>query len=205
MKISRPSLREAIRQIESEGLVEVIPNVGPIVRQPPYEELLEIFDMTAALGSLCASYFAKNETGVTEENFDQLDEAIDDLEAALKRGDVLEIRVARETYDQIFARGSGSAILARYLLQLLALTSSLRGSSLKVPGRPTEAIFEMRRIAEAIRNRDPELAAAASATFSHHTKMVVIKVMSKTGEGQSSSRKTRAKGVRTRKVLKWPR
>src|ERR1700692_4653203 len=60
MKISRPSLREAIRQIESEGLVEVIPNVGPIVRKLPLEELLPISDLSAAVSSLCARYFAEN-------------------------------------------------------------------------------------------------------------------------------------------------
>jgi DNA-binding GntR family transcriptional regulator len=202
MKISRPSLREAIRQIESEGLVEVIPNVGPIVRQPPYEELLEISDMTAVLGSLCARYFATNGT---DEDVDRLDEAIDDVEAALKRGVVEDIRVAREAYYQVYAKGSGSPLLARYLLQMLALTSSVRGSSLKVPGRPTEAVFEMRRIAEAIRNGDPELAAAANMTFSQHAKMLIIKVMSKKGEGDESLREPKAKAVRPKRVLKCPR
>lgn len=175
MKVSRPSLREAIRQIESEGLVEVIPNVGPIVRQPPLEELLQITDMTAALGSLCARYFAVNGT---EEDFDRFDAAIDGVEAALLHGDVEEIRHAREAHDQAFAQGSKSPLIGQYLLQLLARTSSARGSSLRVPGRPAEAVFEMRRVAEAIRSRNPELAAAANMTLQQHARMLVMRVMS---------------------------
>jgi len=172
MGISRPSLREAVRQIEAEGLVEVIPNVGPVVRNPSIEERKETSDVAAAINALCARYFA--ERGQLED-FDQLDKAIDGIEAALNARDSDRVREAQEQYHEVLAQGAKSETIAKYVLQLAALTGNQRGISLHVDGRPAEAVFEFRRIAEAIRNRNAEEAVAASVLQSRHAKMTLIR------------------------------
>ena len=170
MKVSRPLLREALRHIEAEGLIEVVPNVGPVIRVPSGEELRQAYDMIAVVAALCARYFALNGS---KDDMRSFDACIDAIERALKKGDVEAVRATRQAYYEAFARGAHSPLTSKYLLQLVALVSGRWGTSMSVPGRPAEAVGEMRRLAEAIRERDPELAAAASMTLSRHQVMVV--------------------------------
>lgn len=173
LKVSRPLLREALRQIEAEGLIDVIPNVGPVVRNPSLDELRHIYDMIGAVSALCARYFAEH---ATENDIASFGKTVDAVEKALRDGDAAEVRSARRAYYEAFTRGGGSPLIRRYLLQLVALTSHRWGSSLGFPGRPQEAIGEMRRLLEAIRNRDPEVAEEASLTFSRHATMLGLQV-----------------------------
>ena len=169
LKISRPSLREAMRQIEAEGLIEIVPNVGPVVVQHSLDEMRQIRDLRVPVESLCARYFALH---ASDAEVNRLESAVDRVEAALVRADVGEIIKAKQLYYGALTEGCGSAIVAKYLLQLIAMTSYRWGASLTKPGRPAESIFEMRRLVEAIRARSPERAAAASETLARHAASV---------------------------------
>ena len=169
LKISRPSLREAMRQIEAEGLIEIVPNVGPVVRKHSVEEMRQIRDLRVPIESLCARYFAlhANHAAIA-----RLEDAVDQIELALAQADVGAIVRAKQLYYTVLTEGCGSTIIGKYLLQLVAMTSFSWGASLSTPGRPAESVFEVRRLIEAIRARDPERAAAASETFSRHAAAV---------------------------------
>ena len=169
LRISRPSLREAMRQIEAEGLIEIVPNVGPVVVRHSLDEMRQIRDLRVPIESLCARYFALH---ASEAAVDQLEGAVDRVEAALARADVAEIVGAKQLYYGALTQGCGSAVIGRYLLQLIAMTSYRWGASLAKPGRPAESVFEMRRLVEAIRARNPERAAAASETLARHAAFV---------------------------------
>ncbi len=173
LKISRPSLREAMRQIEAEGLIEIVPNVGPIVRKPTLKELREIHDLREVVEGLCARYFAARGT---EAAIDQLERTADLVQAALARADVGEIKKAKQAYYEAFTSGCGSEVIQKHVLQLVAMTSYSWGSSLSKPGRPLEGVNEMRRLVEAIRARQPEMAAAASQTLMRHASMTGLEV-----------------------------
>ena len=133
LKISRPSLREAMRQIEAEGLVEIVPNVGPIVRKPTLDEVRDIHDMREVMEGLCARYFAIRGTDAA---IDRLERMADMIQAALATADVGEIKRAKQAYYEAFTAGCGSELVRRYVLQLVAMTSYSWGSSLNHPGRP---------------------------------------------------------------------
>ena len=169
LRISRPSLREAMRQIEAEGLIEIVPNVGPVVRKHSLEEMRQIRDLRVPIEGLCARYFALY---ASEAAVAQLGSAVDQVESALAQADVGAIVRAKQLYYAVLAEGCGSAIIGKYLLQFVAMTSFRWGASLSTPGRPAESVFEMRRLLEAIRARDPERAAAASETLSQHAASV---------------------------------
>ena len=177
LKISRPSLREAMRQIEAEGLIEIIPNVGPVVRTPTLDEVREIHDMRVAVEGLCARYFAAR---ATDAAVDRLEQTANMLEAALKAANLDDIKRAKQAYYEAFASGCGSELIQKYVLQLVAMTSYMWGSSLSKQGRPVEAINEMRRLVEAIRDRQPELAAAASQTFMRHASVTSLEAQAAT-------------------------
>ena len=165
LKISRPSLREAMRQIEAEGLIEIVPNVGPVVRKYSLEELRQIRDLRVPIESLCARYFALH---ASQTAIARLEDAVDQVEIALAQADVGAIVRAKQRYYAVLTGDCGSTIVGKYLLQFVAMTSFSWGASLGMPGRPAESVFEMRRLIKAIRARDPEHAATASETLSRH-------------------------------------
>src|ERR1700733_2859126 len=59
LKVSRTSLREALRQIEAEGLVALEPNRGPVVTTVTYEEVEEIYEVRSVLEAQACSGFAE--------------------------------------------------------------------------------------------------------------------------------------------------
>ena len=60
MGVSRTVVREALRQLEAEHLVEVIPNKGPFVRQLSINEAEDLYRIRAVLHGLAARMCAEN-------------------------------------------------------------------------------------------------------------------------------------------------
>ena len=168
-KISRPSLREAMRQIEAEGLIEIVPNAGPVVKKYTLDEVRQIRDLRVPIEGVCARYFTMH---ASEEAICRLESAVDRIEVGLANSDIGEIVKAKRLYYEALTEGCGSAVIGKHLLQLVAMTSYHWGSSLGKPGRPIESVYEMRRLVEAFRARDPELAAIASETLARHAASV---------------------------------
>src|SRR5580704_15724302 len=60
MGVSRTVIREALRQLESEGLVAIVPNKGPIVRELTRDEARDLYSIRAVLEGLAARLFVEN-------------------------------------------------------------------------------------------------------------------------------------------------
>ena len=72
--VSRTPVREALRQLEFEGLVSIIPNKGAYVIGISKKDLKDIYEMRARLEGLCARWATKN---ATDENISKLEEISD--------------------------------------------------------------------------------------------------------------------------------
>ena len=71
--VSRTPVREALRQLEQEGLVEIYPNRGAYVKGITYKDVEDIFRIRARLEVLCAEMAVSS---ITHEQLDKLDEII---------------------------------------------------------------------------------------------------------------------------------
>ena len=86
--VSRTPVREALRQLELEGLVNMIPNKGAFVIGITNKDIRDIYEIRSMLEGLCARWAAKN---VTDKEIDMLEEI----------NDLSEFHVAKERYEKV--------------------------------------------------------------------------------------------------------
>ncbi len=151
--VSRTVVREALRQLEAEGLIEVIPNKGPVVRALTAEEAEDIYRIRAVLQGLAAQQFvAHAEPGQIK----ALEDALDAVVAAYEAGDA-ERTVETKTYfyDVLYA-GAASDTLSTMLETLHARMWRWRALGLAHPqrseARSRESVENLRDIVAAIKN-----------------------------------------------------
>ncbi|HEY5899779.1 MAG TPA: GntR family transcriptional regulator [Burkholderiales bacterium] len=155
---SRPSVREALRQLEAEGLLEIAPHRGPTVRTLDLAQFGELHELRVALEALAARRFALHGT-IAE--MDAFAACINAFDKALGARNVARIRVAKHALYEGFIAGAHNEPLASFIRNVNARLGFLWSSSLQHPGRREESVDEYRRLLLAIRERDADAAHAA--------------------------------------------
>jgi DNA-binding GntR family transcriptional regulator len=160
--VSRASLREALRQLESDELVTNIPHKGLVVASITAESAQEVFQVRAVVeglaGQLCAEH-------MTQAGMADLKQTMLQIEAALEQGDLRALVASKDQFYQTLLTGCGNRTAGVVLQSLHDRIASLRALTLAQPGRAAKSVAEMRCILEAILARDPE--AACSACIDH--------------------------------------
>lgn len=157
--VSRTVIREALRQLESESIVETIPNKGPIVRQLTRAEAEDLYLIRSVLEGLAARMFV---TRARKQDIAALKEALDRTAAAYRDStpDVI-LAVKNEFYSFLFA-GAGSETLSSMMGTLYARIWRWRALGLghpkRSPGRSKQSVAALRDLYQALKNRDAGLA-----------------------------------------------
>jgi len=154
LKVSRTPVREALRKLESEGLVDASRS-GLVVRQSSEEDLVEIFYLREALEGMAARLAAEN---ATRAEIDELHALFEDMEAVAARGDIALVRKLTGEFHLLVCRASHNKRLIQSLQGLLDHVRQAQSSTLYMPGRPADALKEHRALLRAIAKRDPDLA-----------------------------------------------
>ncbi len=146
--VSRTPIREAIRQLEADGLVAHVPRIGASVRQLDYAEVMELYEMRAVLEGTAARLAARAASEVEMQELivlnDQLAEAGNSPEAA---------RLNR-IFHATLLDAAKNRFLSRSMLSLQKALLILGPSQLSNTARSAEAVEEHRRIMVALAARD---------------------------------------------------
>ena len=158
LDVSRTSVREALRYLESEGLVQYANQRGPSVTVLNAQDVKNIYELRAALEGLAGELFCDR---ANDEQIGLLQDTTDALKNAFDRSEVSEILACtKDFYDQLL-EGSGNAELDTSLNRLLARIMVLRAGTIAHPGRWKDSLMEMQAIMRAISKRDGETARKA--------------------------------------------
>jgi DNA-binding GntR family transcriptional regulator len=159
--VSRTTIREALRELTSEGLVTVVPQKGAVVATPTLDDAIDLYEVRAALESLVVQRFVER---ASEAQVERLQAAVERFhDATIRTTDIRQILSAKDLFYVVLIEGAASSALQQLLEGIQARVQVLRATSLSEEGRTFAAVRELRAIAEAIASRDAQLAARLTA------------------------------------------
>ncbi|EUB99501.1 transcriptional regulator, GntR family [Rhizobium sp. CF080] len=169
--ISRGPIREALRSMDSSGLVEQVPNRGFFVRQLSAEQACDVYDVRAALFGLAGKLLAER---ITEEGIEKLKSFIADMDAAVASDDFESYVKINFEFHEFIVAGGRNASLAQQYLGLVKQLRLYRARSLMHRESMQASHIEHHAMAEAIIARDP---ARALATHTRHVEAAKERLM----------------------------
>lgn len=172
--VSRTVVREVIRQLESEGLVTVVPNRGPEVASLTREQAEGVYQVRLELEGLAAELFAKNATVKQQESLKQ---ALAHLSTAIFSSDAVVRLNAKNDFYAALIRGAGNEALGQALNMLNARIMLLRATSLRAPGRAEASIAELKALVEALLRRDAKTARQAATKHVANAAATALRVL----------------------------
>ncbi|MEW6172490.1 MAG: GntR family transcriptional regulator [Bacillota bacterium] len=154
--VSRTPVREAIRKLELEGLVVMLPRRGAYVAGISVKDMADVFEVRAALEALAAGLAAER---ITDEELENLERSLVEITEVSDSQDIGAV-VDRDThFHDIIYRASRNGWLLQIITHLQDQLQRFRMTTLSRPGRTREAVEEHKKIVEAISERNSELAA----------------------------------------------
>jgi len=153
--VSRTPVREAIRQLELEGLVNIIPNKGAIVSGVSSQDIRDIYTIRSQIEGLAAKWATKK---ISDENIMKLEEILELSEFYTEKHNIEQLKIADSNFHELIYEASDSKVLKHLLSDFHHHIQKARFLSIRTPGRAQKALNEHKAILEAIKNKDENLA-----------------------------------------------
>jgi DNA-binding GntR family transcriptional regulator len=161
LNVSRTSLREALRQLQAEGILTDLNNRGLAVVTVTTQDAENIYRIRGVLEPLIVEQFIEN---APDAEVKALSANSERLKAAYRSGTAEEIVAAKRDFYDLICTGARNPIAFDLLKKLTLLTSPLRRQSVVRPERRLQSINEIEKIVWAIGNRDKHAAHIAAET-----------------------------------------
>ena len=170
--VSRTPIREAIRKLELEGLVLMIPRRGAEVAKISHKSLQDVLEVRGALEELATDLACQR---IDEEQLAALHEAEDRFKKAVATSTEMEIAEADEAYHDIIYNATGNKRLIQMINNLREQMYRYRLEYIKDEAQRGTLINEHEKILEAIRIRDIIRAKALMKEHIDNQEMTVSK------------------------------
>ena len=157
--VSRPLMREALRDLEAQGLISNVPHRGPAVAMLTRDDARDIYEVRSALEPMAARLFVER---ATDGQIDELVAMADRCRQAMAERNVLTVIDALEGFYKALFTGAGNRMAAMLAGMLYSKAGLLRAVTFQ---RQTDidakrSMTHIARIATAVRSRDADAAAA---------------------------------------------
>lgn len=153
--VSRTPVREALRQLELEGLVQSVPNKGATVRGVTEQDIQDIYTIRMLIEGLAARWAAEK---ITTEELEELKEAVDLEEFYTTKSNYGNLLRFDTRFHDIIFKASKSKPLMYTLSTFHRYVQKARRVSMSSPERAAEVLQEHKAILQAIIDRDADRA-----------------------------------------------
>ena len=186
MGVSRTPVREAIRKLELEGLVVMVPRKGAYVAGVSMKDIHEVYEVRSALEMLAVTLAAER---ITDEELNALVQQVlrESEEEAKKDGSDLDnIIYIDSSFHDIIYQAARNQRLVQFVNILQEQLQRFRAASLARPGRSKTALEEHKQIVEALSERNGELASKLAQEHIENAENAMIASMKEKGELEHS-------------------
>jgi len=175
MMVSRTPVREAVRKLQSEGYVIMLPRKGTYVTSLTIQDVNDVFEIRGALESMAAARAAERASG---EEIAEIRKFIESEAVLWDSTDLARtIRCDIQFHSMVY-RASKNTKVENLINDLREQTQRLRSSTLSRPGQVRFALEEHRQILSAIEARDAEGARDASIAHVERSREVMLELLS---------------------------
>lgn len=169
--VSRTSVREALRQLQAENLIEVGKRRNITVSVVSSKDAEDIYLMREMLETLAVKRFVAR---ADQEAVKKLVRIHKELRKVINKGDVRELAIMAGEFYETILNGSGSKVIADMARQLLTRVNYLRMRSMAEPHRLEDGIHEWDRLIEAIVAGNANAAAKAMGEHLANARRAVV-------------------------------
>lgn len=169
--VSRTPIREAIRKLELEGLVTMIPRRGAEVARITEKSMVDVLEVRRAVDALCVELACDR---ISEEGLEQLHKACINFERAVRTGDVKKIAQADVALHDIIVAATNNMRLIQLVNNLSEQMYRYRFEYIKDTTQHQRLIEEHRIIYESIRCKDKETASKTARLHIDNQEKVIL-------------------------------
>lgn len=184
--VSRTPVREAIRKLELEGYVIMMPRRGTYVANLSIRDVNEVFEIRTSLDSLASGLAAER---ITDEELEHLQRLLVAIGGYIEQGDMDKIVETDTEFHDLLYTASRNSRLTGIIFNLREQLTRFRTASMSYPGRLRATLEEHRRIVEAIAQGDVKEAQAASEYHMEKSEQTLLASMENMKSKAAESRK----------------
>jgi len=189
LQVGRASVREALRILEAQGVIEVRPGKGAFVTgessssdelvvewfQRHADEVLHLLEVREALDKQAGKLAASR---VTKKQVDALKKSLAEQEENLSENDRERFVELDQEFHFLIGAISGNDLLLQLMIGVHEAMVNPRRSLTRLPGRAEASLRDHRAIAEAIASKDPLAAEKAVATHLESVRSAIAELRS---------------------------
>lgn len=184
--VSRTPVREAIRKLELEGYVIMMPRRGTYVANLSIRDVNEVFEIRMCLESLASGLAAER---ITEEELESLQRLLVQIGEYMERGDMDKIVETDMEFHDLLYQASRNTCLVGIIFNLREQLTRFRTKSMSFPGRLAATLEEHRNIVEAIAQGDVKAARKAAEIHMERSEQTLLASMEGLKEKTAKTKK----------------
>ena len=181
MGVSRTPVREAIRKLEMEGFVVMIPRRGTYVSNMSIKDINDVYEIRISLDTLAAGLAAER---ISDEELEELQRLLVKVGNAIEENDMAKVVEADIEFHDVLYKASRNERLRNIINNLREQITVIRGVSMRYPGRLKDTQEEHRRLVESIAARDVEKSQEAARIHLENAERTLMAAMSERKGGE---------------------